>query len=82
MEDFFYSGIHIIEFENLNEDAKVDIFKNGISIYMFCGGYIDTFISAFKVLKAFIGGLTDNPILPWIGSHVPEYMEEANIEFM
>lgn len=82
VEDFFYSGTHVIEFQNLDYEAKVDVYKNGISIYMFCSGYIDTFVSAFKVLKAFLGGLTDNPHLPWIGSHIPEYMEEANLEFL
>jgi hypothetical protein len=82
VEDFFYSGTHEIQFKNLDEDAKIDTYKNGITIYMFCDGYIDTFISAFKVVKAFLGGLTDNPNLPYIGSHVPPYMEEANVEFL
>ena len=82
VEDFFYSGTHEILFKNLDLDAKIDVYKNGISIYMFCDGYIDTFISAFKVMKAFLGGLTDNPDLPYIGSHVPEYMELANLEFL
>jgi hypothetical protein len=50
---------------------------------MFCDGYIDTFISAFKTLLCFFGGLTTNPDGgPVMGSHIPPYMEKANIEFM
>eukprot|EP00343_Euplotes_focardii_P002652 CAMPEP_0205805374 /NCGR_PEP_ID=MMETSP0205-20121125/8571_1 /ASSEMBLY_ACC=CAM_ASM_000278 /TAXON_ID=36767 /ORGANISM="Euplotes focardii, Strain TN1" /LENGTH=255 /DNA_ID=CAMNT_0053076475 /DNA_START=638 /DNA_END=1405 /DNA_ORIENTATION=+ len=33
-------------------------------------------------MKLFIGGLGDNPKLPVIGSHVPEYMEKANTHFI
>lgn len=29
-----------------------------------------------------MGGLGTNPYLPIIGSHVPEYMEKANVEFL
>jgi hypothetical protein len=39
---------------------------------MFCDGYIDTFI----------GGLGTNPDIPFFGSHVPEYMENANLHFL
>lgn len=49
---------------------------------MFCEGYIDTFISVFNTALAFIGGLGTNPYLPIIGSHVPEYMVQANLKFL
>lgn len=49
---------------------------------MFCDGYIDTFISVWNTVLAFLGGLGTNPYLPYIGSHVPEYMEKANINFL
>src|SRR4051794_37689461 len=49
---------------------------------MFCDGYIDTFVSVFKTLLAFVGGLTTNPDLPIIGSHIPAYMEYENIQFL
>jgi hypothetical protein len=26
--------------------------------------------------------LSDNPNIPWFGSHVPEYMERANLEWI
>jgi len=50
---------------------------------MFCDGYIDTFVSVFKTLLCFAGGLTFNPDGgPIKGSHVPAYMEKANVEFL
>lgn len=53
-----------------------------MQIYMFCDGYVDTFISIFKTMLAFVGGLTTDPNLPIIGSHVPEYMENENVIFL
>lgn len=38
--------------------------------------------SLFTTLKAFVGGITDHPKWPIIGSHVPPYMEKANVEFI
>jgi len=82
VETFFFSGKHQVTFKNLSPEAKIDIQKNGIKIFMFCDGYIDTFVSVWNTLLAFIGGLGTNPYLPIIGSHVPEYMEKANIKFL
>ena len=33
-------------------------------------------------MKAFVGGISAHPKWPVIGSHVPPYMEKANIEFI
>lgn len=82
VETFFFRGLHQITLKNLSPEAKIDIAKNGIKIYMFCDGYIDTFISAWHFIEAFVGGLGTNPYLPFIGSHVPEYMEKANTKFL
>lgn len=49
---------------------------------MFCDGYVDTFVSVWNTLLAFVGGLGTNPYIPFFGSHVPEYMEKANIRFL
>lgn len=49
---------------------------------MFCDGYVDTFIAVYKTILAFVGGLSTNPNLPVIGSHVPEYMERENVIFL
>jgi hypothetical protein len=82
VETFFFSGNHQITFKNLNADTKADILKNGIRIYMFCDGYVDTFISAWHTVICFLGGLGPNPYIPIFGSHVPEYMEKANVNFL
>jgi len=49
---------------------------------MFCDGYVDTFISVFNTVLAFVGGLGTDPNVPFWGSHVPEYMEKANVKFL
>ena len=49
---------------------------------MFCGGYIETFLSVLKTLLAFVGGLSDDPTDPIWGSHVPPYMELVNVDFL
>jgi hypothetical protein len=51
----------------------------GLKVYMFCEGYIDAFISVFKSVLCFLGGLGTDPTLPIMGSHVPPYMEKANV---
>ena len=38
--------------------------------------------SLWTTLKAFVGGISDHPRLPYIGSHVPPYMEKANVEWL
>ena len=30
----------------------------------------------------FIGGVSDHPFVPVVGSHTPPYMEKANISFI
>jgi hypothetical protein len=49
---------------------------------MFCDGYIDTFMSVFNTLLAFIGGMGTDPNVPFWGSHIPEYMEKVNVKFL
>jgi hypothetical protein len=82
VETIFYSGKHSITFKNLSPSAKKDLGFGGLHVFMFCGGYIDTFISVFKTLLGFIGGLSSDPTYPIIGSHVPFYMEYENVLFL
>lgn len=82
METVVTRGKHQITIKNLSPEAKIDIQFNGVKVYMFCEGYIDTFISIFNSLLAFVGGLGDDPSKPIINPHVPEYMEKANLEFL
>ena len=82
VETFFLSGKHQIKFTNIQPDGMADIRRNGLKVYMFCDGYVDTFLSVFHFALQFLGGIGTNPWLPIIGSHVPEYMVQANIQFL
>ena len=42
----------------------------------------DEIESLFHTLEAFVGGVSDHPFIPFIGSHTPPYMEKANINFI
>ena len=76
------AGEHVVTFKNLSPDDLADIRANGVRIYMFCNGVIKTVGNLMKSLKLFLGGLGDKPKLPIFGSHVPKYMEKANVRFM
>ncbi|CDW80089.1 UNKNOWN [Stylonychia lemnae] len=82
IETFFFHGKHQVTFKNMNTESKEVVQKSGIQMYMFCDGYVDTFISVFNTVLAFVGGLGTNPYIPIFGSHVPEYMEKANLKFL
>lgn len=73
---------HVVSFKKFDEDEKLDIRAEGIRLFEFCEGEFATFISIFKTVKLFLGGIGTNPKLPWVGSHVPKYMEKANVEFL
>ena len=75
-------GTHTVTFTNIGADAAADIRQNGVRVYMFCAGYIDTFLSVLHTAEAFIGGLGTDPNAKIINSHVPDYMVNANIEFL
>ena len=55
---------------------------NGVRIHMFCSGYLDTTVSLWNFVKMYLGGLSTYTWLPFMGTHVPAYMEKANIEFI
>jgi len=83
VETITEAGTHTVTFSGLNADEQADFKFEGLKVYMFCDGYIDTFISAFKTLLCFAGGLTTNPDGgPVKGSHVPAYMEKQNVAFL
>jgi len=82
VETIFKKGKHNITFTNIDENTLKDIKFGGFKIYMFCDGFIDTFISAFKTLLCFLGGIGSDPNRKFITSHVPAYMEKANLEFL
>jgi len=62
-------------------EAKADVKFGGINAFGFCGN-IDEIESLLNFSKFFLGGLSYHPSWPIIGSHVPEYMEIANVAFL
>lgn len=82
IEMLFLGRKHTVEFKNLDKEDFDDIRVDGIRTYMFCHGIANEFISVFNTLKLFVGGLGKNPRIPIIGSHVPKYMEKANVKFI
>jgi len=81
-EVFVLPGSRKITFDMSNPDTAADVNFNGIHAFLFCDGIVGEVESIVKSLSAFIGGLGPNPDIPFFGSHVPEYMEKANIEFL
>lgn len=75
IETFYLSGKHQVTFKGVNADTIAEIQENGLRVYMFCDGYVDTFKSVYNTALAFYGGLGTDPNDPMYGSHVPEYME-------
>lgn len=82
IEVFAFSGKHTLQFKTPTAAALADLNFGGIKVFEFCDGAVGTIESVWNSMKAFIGGLTDKPNLPYVGSHVPPYMEKANVEFL
>ncbi|CAI2364533.1 unnamed protein product [Moneuplotes crassus] len=82
VEYLFLERKHTITFKNLDADDFIDLDLGGIRMYLFCHSITESFMSVFNTLKLFIGGLGLNPKYPVIGSHVPEYMQQANRHFI
>eukprot|EP00349_Pseudokeronopsis_sp_Brazil_P012242 CAMPEP_0202978794 /NCGR_PEP_ID=MMETSP1396-20130829/85118_1 /ASSEMBLY_ACC=CAM_ASM_000872 /TAXON_ID= /ORGANISM="Pseudokeronopsis sp., Strain Brazil" /LENGTH=145 /DNA_ID=CAMNT_0049717923 /DNA_START=505 /DNA_END=939 /DNA_ORIENTATION=- len=57
---------------------------NGIRVYQFCGTIKHEIESIISTTTLFLGGLgtAENRYFRFKGSHIPEYMEFANIEFL
>jgi hypothetical protein len=78
----FRAGTHVLTIELKDTDMKEDVAFNGMQIFQFCNGLKDDFFSILHTAETFIGGLSDHPLLPFIGSHTPAYMEKANLDFI
>ena len=81
-ELFFFHGTHRLTFQMNSPQAQADTNYGGIKAFAFCENVIQDIESVFNTLKAFVGGISDHPEWPIIGSHVPPYMEKANVEFI
>jgi hypothetical protein len=82
IEIFMFKADHTLTFKVPTADGQADMDFGGIKVYQTCEGIVDDLKSVFNMAKCFIGGLSHRPNVPIIGSHVPKYMEEANVEFL
>ena len=82
LDAYFTRGAHKITFDMPDQDSQDDAAFGGIKVYSFCGSVLDEIESVLKTLSLFVGGLSDNPRIPIFGSHIPPYMEKANLEFL
>jgi hypothetical protein len=82
IQSYFLHGKKKITMKYPSDNARLDTAYNGFTMYTFCEKPKYVFASILKTLTAFVGGLTTHPKIPVVGSHVPEYMEKANIEWM
>lgn len=83
VEDFFFRGTHKLKFKLPNtEIAEEDMEKIGFHTFLFCESYRDETLSLIQTLKGFIGGMGLHGKIPLFQPNVPEYMIEANLEFL
>jgi len=82
LETFVQAGDHLLNFKLSEGDMKTDFDFGGIKAYIFCEGIVHTVKSILRTVEAFVGGVSDHPHIPIIGSHVPHYMEQTNVEFL
>ena len=62
--------------------ATEDFDFGGVKAFLFCSDIIKEVESLLRTLEMFIGGVSDHPFIPIIGSHTPEYQEKANVKFL
>jgi len=82
IEVFMFKADHTLTFKVPTSNGEADMNFGGIKVYQTCMGMVDDLKSAFNMAKLFIGGTSDRPNVPIFGSHVPPYMEKANVEFL
>ena len=81
-EVFFFRGKHKLTFNMNTAQAQADVGFGGIKAFAFCEDLKNSVESIWNFIKAFVGGISSHPRIPIIGSHVPEYMEKANVAFL
>lgn len=86
--NFLHWGLYAtdttIVFKNLTQDQFDVIGKNGIKFHGFCQGIKQAIVSLFDTVKLFVGGISSEPNtwISFFSSHIPQYMEDANLRFL
>jgi len=82
VEDFFFRGTHKLHFKLKTADSEIDMENFGLETYLFCESLRDELLSVFTTVKAFVGGLGLHGKIPLFQPKVPDYMANANREFL
>ena len=84
MQFIAFQGTHDIVLKRITQDDKDEIKVNGIKLYGFCSGFVNTIKSFFNTLKAFYGGLGFDPNAknPKFRPSVQKDMERANLRVL
>ena len=79
-----FEGHHEITLKRITQDDKDEIKVNGVKLYGFCAGLVNTVKSFFMTLKAFYGGLGLDPHAknPKFRPSIPKDMEKANLRIL
>ena len=79
-----FEGHHEVVIKRITQDDKDEIKVNGIKLYGFCAGLVNTVKSFFMTVKAFYGGLGSDPHAknPKFRPNIPKDMERANLRIL
>ena len=84
LQFIIFQGEHDITLKYITQDDKDEIKVNGIKLYGFCSGLINTIKSVLKTVKAFYGGMGYDPKEknPRFRPNIPRDMEKANLRIL
>ena len=68
IESFYFKGDHRLSF-TIPLNGQADLEFGGLKLYHFCSGFKGEIESVFHTLEAFVGGVSDHPFVPFVGSH-------------
>ena len=79
-----FQGEHEIVLKRITQDDKDEIKVNGIKLYSFCSGFINTIKSLVKTIKTYYGGLgyDQNAKNPKFRPKIAKDMEKANLRVL
>ena len=79
-----FQGTHEIVLKRITQDDKDEIRVNGVKVYGFCMGFMNTVKSLLNTLQAFYGGLGSNTTAknPKFRPNILKDQERANLRIM
>ena len=79
-----FQGEHSIVLKRINQDDKDEIKVNGIKLYSFCNGFVNSIKSLLKSVKSFYGGIGIDPKAknPKFRPSISKDQEKANLRIL